>query len=357
MGTPSAVGCSLREGERRSEERGAAMPGERGHGTERRARCGPRAFRTADVERARAWIADMLSYPVVLNPLTDPADFGFAMSALQLGPVTFATATYGIDVLCRSEGLGVAYHINVPCSGQMVQSHRGEVFRATATDGRVPVFEPAGAVTGELDTETEVLALSFDRQAVESTLAEHLEHPVRPLHFPGGLDPYHGRGRTLVSLARTLAGELAAPTGLLAQPVVATGLADSLLTTMLYATPHQYREELADPATRTCPRPVKRAVDAMQADPAHPFTVLELARIAGVAPRSLQAGFKQHLETTPMAYLRRLRMECAHRDLVAAGPGVSVTEVAGRWGFTHLGRFAAAYRARYGRLPSQAHRR
>ncbi|MFC6067196.1 AraC family transcriptional regulator [Streptomyces ochraceiscleroticus] len=333
------------------------MPGERGRGTERRAQCGMRTFRTTDIERARAWIADTLSYPVVLNPLTDPADFGFAMSALRLGPVTFATATYGTDVLSRSEGLGVAYHINVPRSGQVVQSHRGEVFRATASDGRVPVFEPTGALTGELDATTEVLALGFDRQAVESALEEHLEHSVRPLHFPGGLDPYHGRGLTLVSLARGLATELAAPTGLLTHAPVAAGLADALLTTMLYATPHQYREELADPATRTCPRPVKRAVDAMQADPARPFTVLELARVAGVAPRSLQAGFRQHLETTPMAYLRRLRLERAHRDLVAAGPGVSVTEVAGRWGFTHLGRFAAAYQARYGKLPSQAHRR
>ncbi|WP_051831473.1 AraC family transcriptional regulator [Streptomyces violens] len=333
------------------------MPGERGRSTERRAQCGPHTFRTADVERARAWIAEALSYPVVLNPLTDPADFGFAMSALRLGPVTFATATYGADVLSRSEGLGVAYHINVPRSGQVVQSHRGEVFRATATDGRVPVFEPTGALTGELDAEAEVLALSFDRQAVESTLEEHLEHPVRPLRFPGGLDPHHGRGLTLVSLARGLAAELTAPTGLLTHPAVATGLADALLTTMLYATPHQYREELADPATRTCPRPVKRAVDAMQADPAHPFTVLELARVAGVAPRSLQAGFRQHLETTPMAYLRRLRLERAHRDLIDAGPAVSVTEVAGRWGFTHLGRFAAAYQARYGKLPSQVHRR
>ncbi|MFI8993854.1 AraC family transcriptional regulator [Streptomyces sp. NPDC053542] len=333
------------------------MPGERGGGRARRAQCGLRTFRTADVEHARAWIADTLSYPVVLNPLTDPADFAFAMSTLPLGPVTLATLTYGADVLSRSEGLGVAYHINVVRSGQAVQSHRGEVFRATATDGRVPVFEPTGALTGELDAAAEVLALSFDRQAVESALEEHLEHSVRPLHFPGGLDPYHGRGLTLVSLARSLAGELTAPTGLLAHPAVVTGLADALLTTMLYATPHQYREELADPAARTCPRPVKRAVDAMQADPAHPFTVLELARLAGVAPRSLQAGFRQHLETTPMAYLRRLRLECAHRELVSAGPAVSVTEVAGRWGFTHLGRFAAAYRARYGKLPSQVHRR
>ncbi|WP_181138727.1 AraC family transcriptional regulator [Streptomyces sp. Ru73] len=339
------------------------MTGERGSGTLRTTAGGGTVtagrtppFRTTDVERARAWIADALSYPVMLDPLVAPEDFDFTTSAVRLGPVTVASVAYGTDVLSRSEGLGVAYHVNVPVGGQAVQSHRGEVFRATAAEGRVPVFEPTGALAGELDAEAEVLALSFDRHAVEAALEEFLEHPVRPLHFPGGLDLLNGRGRTLAALARTVAGELAEPSGLLDHPPVAASFADSLLTAMLYATPHQYREELADPATRTCPRPVKRAVDAMQADPAHPFTVRELARLAGVGPRSLQAGFKQHLETTPMAYLRRLRLERAHADLVRFGPAVSVTEVAGRWGFTHLGRFAAAYQSRYGRLPSQAHR-
>ena len=32
---------------------------------------------------------------------------------------------------------------------------------------------------------------------------------------------------------------------------------------------------------------------------------------------------------------------------------LSVSEVATRWGFTHLGRFAGAYRLRYGVPPSQ----
>ena len=57
---------------------------------------------------------------------------------------------------------------------------------------------------------------------------------------------------------------------------------------------------------------------------------------------------------SPLTYLRRLRLDGVHAELSRCEPWeVSVSEVAFRWGFTHLGRFAGAYRARYGVPPSQ----
>ena len=54
-----------------------------------------------------------------------------------------------------------------------------------------------------------------------------------------------------------------------------------------------------------------------------------------------------------MAYLRRQRLERVREELLVAAPGaVNVTEVATRWGFTHLSRFAASYRAAFSENPS-----
>ncbi len=57
---------------------------------------------------------------------------------------------------------------------------------------------------------------------------------------------------------------------------------------------------------------------------------------------------------TPIAYLRRVRLERAHRDLRAADPraGTTVAEIAARWGFAPHGRFAALYQSCYGHAPS-----
>jgi transcriptional regulator GlxA family with amidase domain len=73
--------------------------------------------------------------------------------------------------------------------------------------------------------------------------------------------------------------------------------------------------------------------------------------VAGVSARRLQEAFREHLGTTPMEYLRSVRLDRVHAELRCGAGGV--TETAHRWGFTHLGRFAAAYRERFGVLPSE----
>jgi AraC-like DNA-binding protein len=52
-----------------------------------------------------------------------------------------------------------------------------------------------------------------------------------------------------------------------------------------------------------------------------------------------------------------LRLDQARQQLLHAAASTSVTDVAARCGFNHLGRFAAWYRHRYGESPSATLRR
>jgi transcriptional regulator GlxA family with amidase domain len=55
-----------------------------------------------------------------------------------------------------------------------------------------------------------------------------------------------------------------------------------------------------------------------------------------------------------MRYLREVRLNRVHAELLSADPGsVSVSQVAARWGFLYLGRFTAAYREKFGQRPSE----
>ena len=74
------------------------------------------------------------------------------------------------------------------------------------------------------------------------------------------------------------------------------------------------------------------------------------------AARQVQMAFRQHRGVTPLEFLRTLRLDEA-RKRFSNGSGLSVAEVAGSLGFTHLGRFAGHYRQRFGESPAQTRRK
>jgi AraC-like DNA-binding protein len=86
-----------------------------------------------------------------------------------------------------------------------------------------------------------------------------------------------------------------------------------------------------------------------------PVTVEDAARAAGTTTQALVRAFRANHPQglTPAQYLRRSRVDAAHRDLQAADPtaGDTVKKIAARWGFAHPGRFAQYYRQIYGVSP------
>lgn len=99
---------------------------------------------------------------------------------------------------------------------------------------------------------------------------------------------------------------------------------------------------------------LRRAVAFIEEHAGDDLDLTAVAEAAGVGPRALQEAFRQNLDTTPLAHLRSVRLDRAHEDLTTSDPadGRTVAAIAARWGFGNPGRFAAAYRQRFGRAPS-----
>ncbi|PTA45530.1 AraC family transcriptional regulator [Micromonospora sp. RP3T] len=142
----------------------------------------------------------------------------------------------------------------------------------------------------------------------------------------------------------------------LEQPILRASLADLAAATALTVFPNTTMNAgyLPQPRRMT-PAVVRRARAWLDEHAAEPVTVAEVAAACGVGARGLQAAFQRHDGRSPTAYLRRVRLERAHRDLLAAEPGggETVAGIARRWGWTSPGRFAAAYRDAYGRPPRE----
>jgi AraC-like DNA-binding protein len=72
-----------------------------------------------------------------------------------------------------------------------------------------------------------------------------------------------------------------------------------------------------------------------------------------VPRRTLEKHFRCFVGCAPLEFLRTERLGQARRKLLMAPPRASVMEIAADCGLNHLGRFAAAYRDRYGETPSE----
>jgi AraC-like DNA-binding protein len=132
-------------------------------------------------------------------------------------------------------------------------------------------------------------------------------------------------------------------------PVAMALLSESLLLLVLERLTSGKLREPSEPTMRH----LRRAVDYMHSNIHQPFTMSDAAAAAGISVRTLQTAFQAHYGATPVAYLRRIRLEAAHLELTSADNILPVSEVALKWGFTHMGRFAEIYRKTYGLLPSQ----
>jgi len=83
-----------------------------------------------------------------------------------------------------------------------------------------------------------------------------------------------------------------------------------------------------------------------------PLSILQVCSHLGTSRRKLNYCFQDVLGTTPVKYLRTLRLNGVRRVLRHAEKGVTVQDVAAHWGFWHLGQFAQDYRRLFGELPS-----
>jgi len=137
--------------------------------------------------------------------------------------------------------------------------------------------------------------------------------------------------------------------GSLADPAVAARLEDAVVEALLDATTE------APASTRDVARldPVRRAEEYLERHLDEPVTVSELSQAVGVPVRTLHQGFRRSLGFSPKAYAKVLRLNAARVDLRKAGPGVTVSQVAIRWGFFHLGYFSVDYRRMFGESPSE----
>ncbi|WP_394618022.1 AraC family transcriptional regulator [Lentzea sp. JNUCC 0626] len=252
----------------------------------------------------------------------------------SLGPVRFDRLSGHIGFEAAGEPMG-DYIFGHLTSGRIRYSSDGE--DRFVSPGEVFLSVPPGRpfTAGTQDPRASMVVFT---QAVMDEVADGVRF--------AGCRPLSSRaGAAWKSMCTHLHDEVLPTFG--DNPLVVANATRLLVSTTLATFPHSTLDDTAEAQPQT----VRRAIAFMEANAARDITAGDIARAARVSIRALQLAFRRHLDTTPMAYLRSVRLSCAHEDLRAANG--TVTAIAARWGYARPSVFAAHYRTAYGRSPSQ----
>jgi AraC-like DNA-binding protein len=138
---------------------------------------------------------------------------------------------------------------------------------------------------------------------------------------------------------------------------IARLLEEGLVDLLLDLQPHTHASGRLGRQLSARAERIRRVSEYLDAHPEETLRAGKLARVAGCSLRALQATFSQMCGLRLGDYVRRHRLARARTLLENAQAGSTVSALAAQAGFSHMARFAQAYKARYGESPSQTLRR
>lgn len=313
---------------------------------------------SSDVDEATEKVGEVF-HPHRLTRVGPVNRFHAALDAVSVGAMVSGRLRYNSnsDLHCPTID---GYHVNVPLTGKLLSISRGVSTPVLPDKAAVYSTGADARILSPEHSRLNLFAVKFARSAVHETLQDLLGRQIEePVRFRGVLDLSSPDGRAWWTLlVNTHRSQLLG--SMMRDPRMAAPLTQSVMTGLLTLTENQFSAELQAPVAACAPSMVARAIEFIHASAGEPLTVADIARAVGLNVRTLQRSFHRHAGTSPMQFLRDVRMRRAHEDLLAGDPGVtSVTVIAARWGFTNHGRFAQDYRRAYGTSPSEtlrAHR-
>lgn len=243
-----------------------------------------------------------------------------------------------------------SYLVLIPDHGHVRHVVRG-IELMLASPARGILHSPGWEI--QVDTEPrKCWGLTIPRALVLEEARKRLDREVDRLDFDPELDLTEGAGATFHQLVRLIHTELSRPDGLRPDSRALEHLELSLVELLLDAHPFTVPSPSTD-IPDGGPGVVRRVDELIRATVDGPLTVGDLAAHVGVSSRTLFRTYRRYRGRSPIQALREVRLGRARRDLLVAGPGTNVTEVAVRCGFKHLGRFAEVYKRAFGESPSE----
>lgn len=319
---------------------------------------GHEVFCTDDSDEASELVSQLLGPTRLFVRATDPSAFQASLHAIRLRDVSLAHLDFHVGIAIDVPATGDHYTVHMPTNGQALCKYNGTIIQVATYQGIVA--NPGTNLHLELGDDTPQILVRIERDALERQLSRMLGRSIdQPVCFDPLFDLTTDEAVRWHGAIQLLSSEVMTSRSLIQQGLGGGPIEDLIISSLLFVQHSNVRDDLARAARRLGRRSVRLSIDFIERNLSQPISLHDIAHNTHMSARSIQQGFREELGTTPMAYVRERRLERVRAELADAVPndGVTVTDIAERWGFSHLGNFAVTYRKRFGESPSQTLRR
>jgi AraC-like DNA-binding protein len=302
---------------------------------------------TIDPDEAHAWLSDRYM-PLSAYPSGDPRRFRARHASADIDSLSINRFEYAMATRMKLSPPGDSVLVVHTVSGRYgVAAREGSV---VAEPGDAVVLNPDAVHFVHWPPDVHLVTWAFDRTALERVAAERLGTRAGRLRFPlSRLVPE--KKRPWQEFVRRVNHELLADDARTA-PLVRSRTFRLAAVTLLdcFANSSLLVEHAGE--GRAGLATLRRAIAFIEESADQDIDMAMIAEAARTEPSQLCQAFRDQLGSTPMTYVERVRLDCAHNELRVASPatGACVRDIAVRWGFLP-GRFAAKYHQRFGCLP------
>jgi len=263
---------------------------------------------------------------------------------------------YGAEVYVNPGEFEDFFMLEFPLSGNVKLSYGQEQF--VNTPGKAVMLSPGKPISSIWSSECSEIMFKLNKKTLENHLANLLGRSLRKnLYFEPEINLNTGFGNTLTEFVGYLLRQADLNSPLFDSSILVKELEKSFMTMVLTCLPNNYSDYLEQTDSKVLPHYVynaKKYIDDNLKEDITPAKVIEVCKLPC---RSVYEGFQKYLGMTPLNYIKNRRLEKIHNELKAYSTKSSITEVAMKWGYRHLGRFSGEYYKRYGEKPSETRKK
>jgi AraC-like DNA-binding protein len=195
--------------------------------------------------------------------------------------------------------------------------------------------------------------ISFSKTFVEKILSDLISQPViQPLIFENVMDSHNPKIKAWWDLIDSIKNFTHNFTNASFFQEMRSDFEYIIVKSLLLSQPNNY-SDLIYKNTLDYPDFLNRLLEFIQKNIQQKIEISDLEYASGLSKKKLNTIFKKYLKCSPNAYIRHYRLKCIYNEISQSSYKISITEIAYKWGVTHLGRFSIEYKQAFGEKPSE----